>query len=117
MAVLHPVVNNLAGFTRQKMKFSIKEFSGKCDQIRRKLRIWSHLQEKSLMENFIFCAVYVRLMRLLKSKILTRLYIVIKNILFPFFRIFFFQTFFHSNAQLFLFVLLSDHNQVLEMNS
>ena len=27
------------------------------DQIRRKLRIWSHLQKKSLMENFIFCAV------------------------------------------------------------
>ena len=32
------------------------EFSSKCDQIRRKLRIWSHLVEKSLMENFIFCA-------------------------------------------------------------
>ena len=25
---------------------------------RRKLRIWSHLLKKSLMENFIFCAVY-----------------------------------------------------------
>ena len=34
------------------MKFSIKDFSSKCDQIRRKLRIWS-------MENFIFCAVMV----------------------------------------------------------
>ena len=42
-------------FTAQKMKFSIKEFFIKCDQIRRKLRIWSHLQQKSLMENFIFC--------------------------------------------------------------
>ena len=27
----------------------------KCDQIRRKLRIWSYLLKKSLMENFIFC--------------------------------------------------------------
>ena len=24
----------------------------------KKLRIWSHLQKKSLMENFIFCAAY-----------------------------------------------------------
>ena len=41
--------------TAQKMKFSIKDFLS--DQIRRKLRIWSHLPKKSLMENFIFCAV------------------------------------------------------------
>ena len=40
------------------MKFSIKESYSKCVQIRRKLRIWSHLLKKSLMENFIFCAVY-----------------------------------------------------------
>ena len=39
------------------MKLSIKDFFGKCDQIRRKLRIWSHLLKKCLMENFIFCAV------------------------------------------------------------
>ena len=39
------------------MKFSIKDFSSKCDQIRGFLRIWSDLLEKSLMENFIFCAV------------------------------------------------------------
>ena len=43
--------------TAQKMKFSIKYFSSKCGQIRRKLQIWSHLLKKSLMENFIFCAV------------------------------------------------------------
>ena len=43
--------------TAQKMKFSIKYFFSKCDQIRRKLRIWSHLLKKSQMENFIFCAV------------------------------------------------------------
>ena len=47
----------IAEITAQKMKFYIKDFSSKCDQIRRKLRIWSHLQEKSLMENFIFCAM------------------------------------------------------------
>ena len=44
--------------TAQKMKFFIKSFFSKCDKIRRKLRIWSHLLKKSLMENFIFCAVY-----------------------------------------------------------
>ena len=43
--------------TAQKKKFSIKNFFCKCDQVRRKLRIWSHLLKKSLMENFIFCAV------------------------------------------------------------
>ena len=43
--------------TVQKVKFSIKDFFSKCDQIRRKLRIWSHLLKKPLMENFIFCAV------------------------------------------------------------
>ena len=49
----HPLGLN----TAQKMKFSIKGFFSKCDQIRKKLRIWSHLLKKSLMENFIFCAV------------------------------------------------------------
>ena len=39
------------------MKFSIKFFFSKSDQIRKSLRIWSHLLKKSLMENFIFCAV------------------------------------------------------------
>ena len=44
--------------TAQKMKFSIKDFSSKGDQIRRKLRIWSHLLKESLMENFIFSSVF-----------------------------------------------------------
>ena len=39
------------------MKFSIKGFFSKCDQIRSFLRIWSHLLKKSLIENFILCAV------------------------------------------------------------
>ena len=43
--------------TAQKMKFAIKDFFSKYDQIRRELRIWSYLMQKSLMENFIFCAV------------------------------------------------------------
>ena len=43
--------------TAQKMKFSIKNFFSKFDQLRRKLWIWSHLLKKSLMEKFIFCAV------------------------------------------------------------
>ena len=41
----------------QKMKFFIKDNFSKCDQIRRKLRIWSHLLKKYLMENFTFYAV------------------------------------------------------------
>ena len=46
-----------ANRTAQKKKFSIKDSFRKCDQIRRVVRIWSHLLKKSLMENFIFCAV------------------------------------------------------------
>ena len=45
-------------FTAQKMKFSIKDFFSKCDLIRSYLRIWSHLLNKFLMENFDFCAVF-----------------------------------------------------------
>ena len=40
------------------MKFSIKDFYSKCDQIRSFLRIWLHLLKKSLMQNFIFYAVH-----------------------------------------------------------
>ena len=47
----------LATNTAQRMKFSIKDLFTKCDQIRSFLRIWSHLLKKSLVENFIFCAV------------------------------------------------------------
>ena len=41
------------------MKFSIKDFLSKCDQIRRKLRIWLYLLKKAFMEDLIFCAVKV----------------------------------------------------------
>ena len=45
--------------TAQKMKISVMDFFGKCEQIWRRLRVWSHSLKKSLMEIFIFCAVYV----------------------------------------------------------
>ena len=44
--------------TAQKMKFSIKDFFSKCDQICSFLQIWSHLLQKSFMKNLIFCAVW-----------------------------------------------------------
>ena len=53
------VWTNRIRITAQKMKFSITDFFSKCDQIRRKLRICSHLLKKSVMENFILCAVDV----------------------------------------------------------
>ena len=48
------------------MKFSIKAFFSKSDQILRKLRIWSHLLKKSLMENFIFVQRNLKVCELLK---------------------------------------------------
>ena len=56
------IVNNFQSLTvfgniAQKMKFSMKDFFSKCDQIHSFLRIWSHLLKKSVMENFIFWAV------------------------------------------------------------
>ena len=46
--------------TTQKMKFSVKDFFSKCDQIRSFLWIWSPLFKKSLLEKFTFCAVLVK---------------------------------------------------------
>ena len=51
------ILTSISDFTTQKIKFSIKDFFSKCDQIHRKLRIWLHSLKKSLMKNFIFCAV------------------------------------------------------------
>ena len=50
------------------MKSSIKDFSSKCDQIRRKVRIWSHLLKKSLMQNFIFCEVLFEMLNQYKAE-------------------------------------------------
>ena len=52
----------------QKLKFSVKYFFSKCDQISRKLRIWSHLLKKFLMENFIFCAVRIVLTEMTQTR-------------------------------------------------
>ena len=41
----------------KKMKFSITDLFSKCDQISRKLRSWSHLLKKSLVENIFLCSV------------------------------------------------------------
>ena len=43
--------------TAQKVKFSIKDFFSKCDEIYSFLRICSYLLKQYLMENFIFCAM------------------------------------------------------------
>ena len=43
--------------TVQKIKFSIKDFFSKCDQIHSFLRLWSHLLKKFLIKKIIFCAV------------------------------------------------------------
>ena len=51
-------LNYIVLITTQKIKSSIKDFFSKGNQIRRKLQIWSNLLKKSLMENFIFWAVY-----------------------------------------------------------
>ena len=56
--------NNSEKHTEQKIKFSIKDFFSKGDQILRKLRIWSHLLKKSLMKNFIPCSVTVSVSRI-----------------------------------------------------
>ena len=47
----------------KKMKFSIRNFLSKCHQKHRKLRIWSHLLKKSVIENFVFCAVSAKTKR------------------------------------------------------
>ena len=50
--------------TAQKMKFSIKYFFSKCEQIHMNLRVLSHLLKKSLLENFISCAVWGKVLNL-----------------------------------------------------
>ena len=47
--------------TAHKMIFFIKGFFSKYEKIHRKLRMWSHLLEKSLIKNFNFYAVFKQL--------------------------------------------------------
>ena len=51
-----PVTSTSGALTVQE-RFFIKDFFSKYYQIPRRQRIWSYLLKKSLMENFIFCAV------------------------------------------------------------
>ena len=46
--------------TARKMKFSVRNFFSKCEQICSFLRICSHLLKKFLMENSFFCIVITR---------------------------------------------------------
>ena len=57
--------------TAEKMKFPIKDFFSKCDQIRRKLRIWLDLLKESLIENFIFSGAYPAAILPVQSPIVT----------------------------------------------
>ena len=41
------------------MNFFVENLFSKCEHILIKLRIYSHLLNKSLQENFIFCVVYI----------------------------------------------------------
>ena len=50
---MHLSINSLLNNIPQKMKYSTKDFFSKCNQINWKIRIWSHLLKKSLMENLI----------------------------------------------------------------
>ena len=61
--------------TAQKIKFSIKNFFSKCDQIRSFLRIWSHLLKKSLTANVIFCTVHCQEQRTYTQLILSCTYL------------------------------------------
>ena len=72
-----------ASNTAQKLKFSITDFFSKYDQIRRKLRICSHLLKKSVLENFIFCAVYVtvsdsKLLQLISNSAIIKMLCLLK---------------------------------------
>ena len=53
--------------TAQKTNFSIRDFFCKCNQIRRKLRIWSSLLKISLMANIIFLSTETLLMQWMRK--------------------------------------------------
>ena len=57
------------------MKFSIKDFFSKYDQVRGTLRICLYLLKKSLMEKFTLCAVLLLIMTALKYNSNLKIYI------------------------------------------
>ena len=74
----------------KKWSFSLRLFYSKCDQIRSYLQIWSHLLKKSLIENFIFCAVK-------RKRPVVKTYMMACNFSkFSFRRIYFFLEFFEK---------------------
>ena len=56
--------------TGQKLKFSIKDFFGKCDQICNFLRLWLYSLKESLIEKFIFVQLKMVYQKVLKEKLL-----------------------------------------------
>ena len=89
------------------MTFSIKDFFSKCDRICSFLQIWSCLLKKSLIENFIFCAVFLSL--LLESSTFRN----IRN----FFRVFFlFFEFGGSLLKSFILKVRKFHSQIYKKN-
>ena len=56
--ISHINVMNIWHVQVNQLKINILYVFSKCDQIGRKMWIWSHLLKKSLMENFVFCAVH-----------------------------------------------------------
>ena len=65
----HKELSKIFTKLHKKMKLPIKDFFSKYDQVCRFLWIWSHLQRKSLMENFNFCAVQVEEYCVMEMKI------------------------------------------------
>ena len=57
--VSSPVFKRRKTYTAQNVKLCVKDFFSKCDQIRRKLQIWSHLLKKSLMETSFFVQCWI----------------------------------------------------------
>ena len=64
--LLGPFLNlNTLSHHCTKNKFSIKDFFSKCEQIRKKLRLLSHLLKQSLMENYKCLLFVIRISHLL----------------------------------------------------
>ena len=56
----------------KKLKFSAVDFFSKYDQICRKLRKWSHLLKKSLMENAFVFSIFSKELRTWGNVLLTQ---------------------------------------------
>ena len=63
--IVNGLLPDLYLYTAKKMKFSIKDFFSKCDQIRRKLRIFVTFTEEIFNEklHFLFCGTWIILLK------------------------------------------------------